>query len=83
MIKDLLGVTRAANHSHLLMVFAGKATTAACLLRALHDKDSMKRLTLKTKPGKQAAKVKSGKPGANSKSVHKLSFCPLCLLWQQ
>ena len=61
------------------MVFTSKAATAICLLWALHDKDSVKRLTLKTKSGKQAAKTKPRKPEANSKSVRKLSFCPLCL----
>ena len=79
MIKDLLGVVQAAKHSHLLVVFAGEVATTICLLQALHNKNSMKCLTLEVKTGKQVADTKAGKLGANSKSIRKLSFCPLCL----
>ena len=79
MIRDLLGAAQATNRSYLLMIFAGEAAAAICLLRALHNKDSMKWITLETKSCKQAAEAKPRKPGANSKSVRKLSSCPLCL----
>ena len=52
------------------MIFAREATTAICLLQTLHDKDSMKCLTLEEKLGKQ---------DTDSKLVRKLSFCPFCL----
>ena len=70
MLRELLEAARAAKCANLLMVFAGEFATAICLLRVLHDKDSMKCLALETKPGKQ---------DMDSKMTKKLSFCPFCL----
>ena len=52
------------------MVFTEESTTTVFLLWALHDKDSMKCLTLEMKPGKQ---------DTDSKPVRRLVFCPMCL----
>ena len=70
MLKMLLETARVVRHANLLMAFAGDSAIAICLLWELHDKDSMKRLTLELKPGKQ---------DADSKPIKKQSFCPFCL----
>ena len=56
--------------TNLLMEFAGDSAMAVCLLQELHDKDSMKHLTLELKPDKQ---------DTDSKPIRKLSFCSFCL----
>ena len=70
MLKNLLEAVQVVKHINLLMTFARDSAMAICLLQELHDKDSMKCLTLQPKPDKQ---------DVDSKPIKTLSFCPFFL----